>query len=84
MWQHGFLLPIKTTWLSSANQNKQKLCWFSIRIPVVGFRDNFILAHLMQIKVTTKFIKINNKNSMKNDSFVEPDLTGPYSKSFLK
>lgn len=69
MWQHSFPLPIKT------NKNKTLLdkyvntcCW--------TWRQIFILEHLFQIKVTTKFIIINNKNIRKSDPFVELDSSG--------
>lgn len=62
MWQHSFRLQIKKILL----HKYVNICYWT--------RTHFILEHFIQIKVTTKFLITNNKNSMKNDPFVETDL----------
>lgn len=71
------------TQLSSANPNKQKLCWISMGIPVIGLRGKFYrgTSHLDQ---SNKTFVIINTNSMKSDPFVQPDSLEFYWKFFLR
>lgn len=72
------------TQLSSINPNKQKLCWISMCIPVIGLRGTFYCGTSHLDQSNKKFVIINNTNSMKSDSFVQPDSLEFYWKFFLR